>query len=61
MAEENSGGGATPWLAFLVGGLVVVVAVVVYFLYSGGMGQTKTVDVNVSAPEISAPAAPSGG
>jgi hypothetical protein len=56
----RDGGGATPVLAFLVGGLVVVVAVIAYFMYTGG--QTRQLDVNIKAPAVpSAPAAPSGG
>ena len=56
--SENSGGGATPVLAFIVGGLLVVVAVIAFMMYSGGMpgGDAKTVDVNIKAPDISAPA-----
>ena len=55
-------GGATPLLAFLVGGLVVVVAVIAYFMYTGGQAPTKQLDVNIKAPSApSAPAAPSGG
>jgi hypothetical protein len=56
---ENSGSGATPWLAFLVGGLLVVVAVIAYFVYSGGApAPSKSVDVNIKAPEVSVPAKP---
>jgi hypothetical protein len=32
----NSSGGATPWLAFLVGGLLVAVAVLGFFMFTGG-------------------------
>jgi len=56
---ENSGSGSTPVLAFIVGGLIVVVAVIAFFMYSGGSlggGDTKSVDVNIKAPDISAPA-----
>lgn len=62
MSDTNNsgdrGGGATPWLAFLVGGLLVIVAVIGYFVYTGG--QSKQVDVNIKAPEISVPAPTSG-
>ncbi len=57
MADSSSS--ATPWLAFLVGGLVVVVAVIGFLVYSGqGPANTKTVDINVRPPAISPPAAP---
>lgn len=32
---ENSRGGVTPWLALLIGALIVGVAVVSYFVYAG--------------------------
>jgi len=56
---EKSGGGA--WLAFLVGGLLVAVAIIAWFMMSGGQTQPSvkipdSVDVNVSTP--SAPAIP---
>lgn len=61
MATGNSGG-ATPFLAFLVGGLIVVVAVIVYFMYTGGHTPAKQLDVDIKAPAApSAPVAPSGG
>lgn len=65
MAQSETGGGnsATPWLAFLVGGLIVVVAVIGYFMFTGGQprGPTvpETVNVDVSAPKLpDAPAVP---
>lgn len=58
---ENSSGGGNAGLAFIVGGLVVVVAIVAWFVFArGGAPETKQVDVDVSLPEVSAPAAPSG-
>jgi hypothetical protein len=45
-------------LAFVVGALVVVVAVIAYFVFTGGMGHKKTVDINVSAPQLDAPKVP---
>lgn len=59
MAESSSGGG-NAGLAFIVGGLVVVVAVLAWFLLGrGGAPETKKVDVDVKLPEVSAPAVPS--
>lgn len=62
MAENNtnSGGGGNAGLAFIVGGLLVVVAVIAWFMFGrGGMDNSRDVDVDVSLPEVSAPAAPS--
>ena len=58
---REGGGGSTPWLAFLVGALIVVVAVIAYFMFTGQKAPTKSIDVNVNPPAVSAPAAPSSG
>lgn len=57
MADDGRRGG-NAWLAFIVGGLIVVVAIVAWVMYSGGSVEapTEEVDVDVSLPE--APAAP---
>jgi TM2 domain-containing membrane protein YozV len=53
MAEDSKSGG-TNFLYFIVGGIVVVVALLA-FLYMGGHlpGQNKTVNVTVEAPKVS--------
>ena len=57
MADGNSGGSSA--LAFIVGGLVVVVAVLGFLVYSGGFGApSKTVNLNIKPPSVSAPAVP---
>ena len=58
---REGGGGSTPWLAFLVGALVVVVAIIAVFMYTGRQKPSvpETVDVNISPPAASAPATPS--
>lgn len=53
---DNRRSGATPWLAFLVGGLIVVLAVLGYFLYSGG-GPAKpelpsSINVDINVPKV---------
>lgn len=57
---ENSRNGATPWLAFLVGGLIVAVAVIAFVVYSGGglarPSMPASVDIDVNLPK--APAIP---
>ena len=58
MAEGNSNSGGNSGLAFIVGGLVVVVAVIAFLVYSGGFTQKKSIDVNVSASAPQLPDAP---
>ena len=62
MAEgtNNSSGGGKAGLAFIVGGLVVVLAIVAYFVFvRGGVApEAKEVNVDVNLPEVSAPAVP---
>lgn len=62
MAENNnsSSGGGNTGIAFIVGGLVVVLAIVAYFVFArGGMTpQAKDINVDVNLPEVSAPAVP---
>ncbi len=59
---EGGGSSATPWIAFLVG--IVLVGAVVAFFVLGGRGlesPTKTVNVDINAPklpEINMPEAP---
>jgi hypothetical protein len=36
MANTDSGSGATPWLAFFIGALIVAVAVLGFFMFTGG-------------------------
>jgi hypothetical protein len=63
MATESSGNSG---LAFILGGLVVLVLIIGAMLVFGGGnmpggGQTKSVDVNINAPKLpDAPSAPSG-
>eukprot|EP01035_Chromulina_nebulosa_P039460 gene39459-biopygen26363 len=53
MAEQSSGSGATPWLAFMVGGLVVVAAIIGFMMYSGqSLLPHRTVEVKIAAPQI---------
>lgn len=59
---NNTGGGGNAGLAFIVGGIVVVLAIVAYFVFArGGMSETKDVNVDVNLPEVSAPAVPGTG
>lgn len=60
--SNNSSGGGNTGLAFIIGGVVVVLAIVAYFVFArGGMApETKNLDVDISVPEVSAPSVPSG-
>ncbi|WP_292064303.1 hypothetical protein [Brevundimonas sp. UBA7664] len=60
---NNTGnGGGNAGLAFIVGGIVVVLAIVAYFVFArGGMApESKDIDVDINVPEVSAPAVPGG-
>jgi len=65
MAENTNntgGGGGNTGLAFIVGAVVVVLAIVAYFVFArGGAPETRQIDVDVDVPEISAPAVPGTG
>jgi hypothetical protein len=59
MADKSGGGGATPFLAFLVGALIVVVAVLGFSMYGQGLlPQSRPVDVKVSVPKPTLPDMP---
>ena len=62
MAENTNSGGGNAGLAFIVGGVVVVLAIIAYFVFAGGgmTPETKEVNVDVDLPEVAAPAVPSG-
>jgi len=57
MAEIESERSSTG-LAFIVGGLVVAVLLIGYFLLSGDMADTRDVDVEVTVPAPAVPAEP---
>ena len=60
--NNTGGGGGNTGMAFIVGAIVVVLAVVAYFVFArGGAPETKDVNVDVNLPEVSAPAAPGSG
>lgn len=60
--NNTGGGGGNTGLAFIVGAIVVVLAVVAWFVFArGGAPETNQIDVNVDVPEISAPAVPGTG
>ena len=63
MAENTNSGGGNTGLAFIVGAVVVVLAIVAYFVFvRGGVGtDTKSVDVDVNLPSVEAPAVPKAG
>lgn len=60
MAENTSSSGGNTGLAFIVGAVVVVLAIVAYFVFArGGVGaDTRDVNVDVNLPSVEAPAVP---
>jgi len=58
--NNSGGGGGNTGLAFIVGAVVVVLAIVAWFVFArGGAAPARQVDVNVKMPEVSAPSIPS--
>ncbi len=55
---NNTSGGGNTGLAFIIGGIVVALAIVAYFVFARGGADTKEVNVDVNLPEVSAPAVP---
>ena len=52
MAENSNS--STPWLALLIGALIVAVAVIGYFVYAGGgvrPSVPESVDIDVDLPK----------
>jgi len=60
MADNNTNsGGGNVGLAFIVGGIVVVLAIVAYFVFfRGGAPESKDINIDVDLPEVSAPVVP---
>lgn len=62
MAENsNSSGSGNAGLAFIVGGIVVVLAIVAWFVFAGGGAMTpdtRDVSVDVNLPQMEAPRMP---
>ncbi len=55
MANDNGGNGSVPFLAFLVGGLIVAVGVLAFF-YFNGAGKSTTIvkpTVTIEKPNVS--------
>lgn len=56
---NNTSGGGNTGLAFIVGAVVVVLAVIAFFVFGRGMTpETKEVNVDVDLPKVEAPAVP---
>ena len=59
MAENTNSGGGNTGLAFIVGAIVVVLAIVAYFVFTGGaQPETKEINVDVDLPKVEAPSVP---
>ena len=58
--NTGNGGGGNAGLAFIVGGIVVVLAIVAYFVFArGGLApEAKDINIDVNLPEVAAPAIP---
>jgi len=57
---NNTSGGGNTGMAFIIGAVVVVLAIVAYFVFvRGATPEAKSVDVDINVPEVSAPSIPS--
>ncbi len=54
MAERQSGG-ATPWVAFLAGVILVAIVGLGIFAYSGGLSSQHTADLKINMPDVNIP------
>jgi hypothetical protein len=54
MAENTNSGSSNVGLAFIVGGVVVVLAIVAWFVFAGGglSPEAKDVNVDVNLPDL---------
>jgi ABC-type transporter Mla subunit MlaD len=50
MAEGNSG--SNTFLGFILGGVVVVVAVIAFLVYGGGFGEKSTSTIKIEVPKV---------
>jgi len=56
----SGSGGGSAGIAFIVGGIVVVLAILAYFVFArGGATDSKDINVDVNLPEVAAPVVPS--
>ena len=51
----SSSGGATPWLAFLLGAVIIVLAVLGFFVFTGNHIGSNQPTVNLTVPTPKAP------
>ena len=57
---SGRGGGNGAGMAFIVGGLLVAVAIIAWFVFGRGMAtpETRDIDVDVNLPKMEAPKLP---
>ena len=48
----DNGGGSNAFLGFILGGIVVVVAVLAFIVYGGGFGQKSTSTIKIEVPKV---------
>lgn len=60
MAENTNSGGGNTGLAFIVGAVVVVLAIVAWFVFARGgvVTDAKDVNVDINLPAVEAPTLP---
>lgn len=52
MAERESGGGSSPWVAFLAGIFLVALIAVGVVAYNGGLQRQETAQLEINVPDM---------
>lgn len=52
MAERESSGGSSPWVAFLAGIILVAVVAFGVVAYTGGLQQRETAQLELNVPDV---------
>lgn len=52
MAERESSGGSSPWVAFLAGIILVAVVAFGVVAYTGGLQQRETAQLELNMPDV---------
>jgi hypothetical protein len=52
MADNQNGGGSSPWVAFLAGIFLVAIVAVGIVAYNGGLQRQETAQLELNVPDV---------